>query len=134
LAGLIAVHPHVTEFLDAVRASGKRLLLVTNAHRDSLNLKMEKTCLHGFFDEIVSSHDFGFAKEQQGFWQILQDKHLFAKDRTLLVDDSVAVLNSARTFGIAHLVSISKPDSQRPVKQVAEFVAVEDFRALMPGL
>jgi len=134
LAGLIAVHPHVTEFLDAVRASGKRLLLVTNAHRDSLNLKMEKTCLHGFFDEIVSSHDFGFAKEQQGFWQILQDQHLFTKDRTLLVDDSVAVLTSARTFGIAHLVSISKPDSQRPVKQVAEFVAVEDFRALMPGL
>ncbi|OAI07464.1 HAD family hydrolase [Methylomonas methanica] len=134
LAGLIAVHPHVTEFLDAVRASGKRLLLVTNAHRDSLNLKMEKTCLHGFFDEIVSSHDFGFAKEQQGFWQILQDKHLFEKDRTLLVDDSVAVLTSARTFGIAHLVSISKPDSQRPVKQVAEFAAVEDFRALMPGL
>jgi len=44
------------------------------------------------------------------------------------------VLTSARTFGIAHLVSISKPDSQRPVKQVAEFVAVEDFRALMPGL
>ncbi|OAI02888.1 GMP/IMP nucleotidase [Methylomonas methanica] len=134
LAGLIAVHPHVTEFLDAVRASGKRLLLVTNAHRDSLNLKMEKTCLHGFFDEIVSSHDFGFAKEQQGFWQILQDKHLFEKDRTLLVDDSVAVLTSARTFGIAHLVSISKPDSRRPVKQVAEFAAVEDFRALMPGL
>jgi 5'-nucleotidase len=134
LAGLIAVHPHVTEFLDAARASGKRLLLVTNAHRDSLNLKMEKTCLHGFFDEIVSSHDFGFAKEQQDFWQILQDKHLFAKDRTLLVDDSSVVLASARTFGIAHLVSISKPDSQRPVKQVAEFAAVEDFRALMPGL
>jgi putative hydrolase of the HAD superfamily len=134
LAGLIAVHPHVTEFLDAVRASGKRLFLVTNAHRDSLNLKMEKTCLHRFFDEIISSHDFGFAKEQQGFWQILQDNHLFEKHSTLLVDDSVAVLTSARTFGIAHLVSISKPDSQRPVKQVAEFAAVEDFRALMPGL
>jgi len=134
LAGLIAVHPHVTEFLDAVRASGKRLLLVTNAHRDSLNLKMEKTCLHQFFDEIISSHDFGFAKEQQGFWQILQDKHLFEKDRTLLVDDSAAVLTSARTFGIAYLVSISKPDSQRPVRQVAEFAAVEDFRVLMPGL
>ncbi|OQW76028.1 MAG: HAD family hydrolase [Proteobacteria bacterium ST_bin11] len=134
LAGLIAVHPHVTEFLDAVRASGKRLFLVTNAHRDSLNLKMEKTCLHRFFDEIISSHDFGFAKEQQGFWQILQDNHLFEKQSTLLVDDSVAVLTSARTFGIAHLVSISKPDSQRPVKPVAEFAAVEDFRALMPGL
>ena len=134
LAGLIAVHPHVTDFLDAVRTRGKHLLLVTNAHRDSLSLKMEKTCLHQFFDEIISSHDFGFAKEQQDFWQILQDRHLFEKSRTLLVDDSLAVLRSAEAFGIAHLVSISKPDSQRPIRQVEDFPAVEDFRALMPGL
>jgi 5'-nucleotidase len=110
------------------------LLLVTNAHRDSLNLKMEKTCLHSFFDAIICSHDYGLAKEQQGFWQILQDKHVFEKDSTLLVDDSLAVLRSAQTFGIAHLVSISKPDSQVPNKQITEFAAAEDFRALMPVL
>lgn len=133
LAGLIAVHPHVVEFLDALRGK-RRLLLVTNAHRDSLNLKMEKTCLHRFFDEIVSSHDFGFAKEQQDFWQALQQQHLFEKHSSLLVDDSLAVLRSARQFGIAHLVSISKPDSRRPVRPIAEFPAIEDFRALMPGL
>jgi len=134
LAGLIAVHPHVTEFLELVRGSGKRLLLVTNAHQDSLNLKMEKTCLHAFFDEIIISHDFGLAKEQQGFWQALQDRHVFEKQRTLLVDDSLAVLRSAQAFGIAHLVSISKPDSQAPKKHITEFAAIEDFRALMPGL
>lgn len=134
IAGLIAVHPHVTEFLDAVRASGRRLLLVTNAHRDSLSLKMEKTCLHRFFDEIVCSHDFGMPKEDQGFWHTLQNNHVFEKHRTLLVDDSLAVLRSAKAFGIAHLVSISKPDSRAPVKLIQEFSAVEDFRALMPGL
>ena len=134
VAGLIAVHPHVVEFLDAVRAAGKRLLLVTNAHRGSLNLKMQKTCLQQFFDEIVSSHDFGLAKEQQGFWQTLQDKHVFEKHGTLLVDDSLAVLRSAQQFGIAHLVSISKPDSQAPAREIIEFPAVEDFRALMTGL
>lgn len=133
LAGLIAVHPHVVEFLDALRGK-RRLLLVTNAHRDSLNLKMEKTCLHRFFDEIVSSHDFGLAKEQQGFWQALQERHVFEKRSTLLVDDSLAVLRSARQFGIAHLVSISKPDSQAGVRPIAEFPAIEDFRALMPSL
>ncbi|MDD2760626.1 MAG: GMP/IMP nucleotidase [Methylomonas sp.] len=132
LAGLIAVHPYVTEFLDAVRASGRRLLLVTNAHRDSLSLKMEKTCLHQFFDDIVSSHDYGLAKEQQGFWQILQDRHVFNKCSTLLVDDSLAVLRSAQVFGVAHLISISKPDSRAPVRLIQEFPAAEDFRALMP--
>lgn len=134
LAGLIAVHPHVVEFLDAVRVCGKRMLLVTNAHRDSLNLKLEKTCLQAFFDEIVCSHDFGMAKEQQGFWQVLQDRHVFDKQRTLLADDSLAVLRSARDFGIAHLIFITKPDSQAPKKPVTEFAGIEDFRALMPGL
>jgi 5'-nucleotidase len=95
---------------------------------------MEKTCLRQFFDEIVSSHDFGLAKEQQGFWQSLQDKHLFEKTRTLLVDDSLSVLRSAQSFGIAHLVSISKPDSQAPIRRIEEFPAAVDFRALMPGL
>ncbi|NJA06026.1 GMP/IMP nucleotidase [Methylococcaceae bacterium WWC4] len=134
LAGLIAVHPHVVEFLEAARGRGVYLLLVTNAHRDSLSLKMEKTCLHRFFDRIVSSHDVGLAKEQCGFWQRLQDQHVFEKQRTLLVDDSLAVLRSAAAFGIAHLVSISKPDSRRPIREITEFPAVEDFRALMPGL
>ncbi|QWF71400.1 GMP/IMP nucleotidase [Methylomonas paludis] len=134
LAGLIAVHPHVTEFLDAVRRSGKRLLLVTNAHRHSLNLKMEKTCLQIFFDAIICSHDFGLAKEQPGFWQVLQDTHVYDKQHTLLVDDSAAVLRSAQNFGIAHLVAITRPDSRGALKQITEFAAIEDFRALMPGL
>lgn len=134
IAGLIAVHPHVIEFLEIVRGSGRRLLLVTNAHRDSLSLKMEKTCLYHFFDDIISSHDFGMAKEQQGFWQALQDKHVFESASTLLVDDSLAVLRSAQAFGIAHLVSINKPDSRQPVRRITEFPAAMDFRALMPGL
>lgn len=134
LAGLIAVHPHVTDFLESVRVSQRRLLLVTNAHRESLTLKMEKTCLHTFFDDIVCSHDFGLAKEQFGFWQTMQNNHLFEKQRTLLVDDSLPVLRSAAAFGIAHLVSISKPDSHRPRREITEFPAIEDFRALMPGL
>jgi putative hydrolase of the HAD superfamily len=134
LSGLIAVHPHVTDFLDAVRQTGRQLFLVTNAHRHSLNLKMEKTCLHAFFDEIICSHDFGLAKEQPGFWQTLQDKHLFEKQRTLLVDDSPAVLRSAQAFGIAHLVAIIKPDSQAPLRHTTEFKGIEDFRGLMPVL
>lgn len=134
LSGMIAIHPHVTEFLDAVRCAGKHLLLVTNAHRDSLNLKMEKTCLLKFFDDIVCSHDFGLAKEQPGFWQTMQDKHLFTKQRTLLADDSLSVLRSAQAFGLGYLVFMSKPDSRQPIKSTTEFTAIEDFRVLMAGL
>lgn len=134
ISGLIAVLPHVTEFLTKIQQTPKKVLLVTNAHRDSLNLKMEKTCLQSFFDDIISSHDIGFAKEHAEFWQILEQQHKFTKASTLLVDDSLAVLNAAREFGIGHLVAVSKPDTRQAKRIVSDYAAIEDFRELMVGL
>lgn len=134
ISGLITVLPHVMDFLEMIRRSPKKVLLVTNAHRDSLGLKMEKTCLIPFFDGIVSSHDYGKPKEHAGFWALLQKEHHFEKTNTLLIDDSLAVLDSARHFGIEHLISVSKPDSGLPKKQIIEYPAIEDFRELMTGL
>lgn len=134
LSGLISVLPHVAEFLEQLKQSPQQVWLVTNAHRDSLGLKMEKTCLHEFFDEIVCSHDMGLPKEHPEFWGLLQQLQNFDKQRTLLVDDNLAVLNSAKLFGIAHLVSVSRPDSRQPKKTIIDYPAIEDFRELIPGL
>ena len=134
VSGLIAVLPHVTEFLEKLQQSPQKVLLVTNAHRDSLGLKMEKTCLQPFFDGIISSHDLGLPKENAGFWPLLQQQQPFDKKTTVLIDDSLAVLNSARLFGIAHLISVSKPDSKQPKKDITGYPAIEDFRELMSGL
>ncbi|MDD1625462.1 MAG: GMP/IMP nucleotidase [Methylococcaceae bacterium] len=134
ISGLISVLPHVTEFLEKLHKSPQKVLLVTNAHRDSLELKMEKTCLQPFFDGIISSHDLGLSKEYVGFWDLLQQRQPFVKQTTLLIDDSQAVLNSAKLYGIAHLISVSKPDSNQPKKEVTGYPAIEDFRELMIGL
>jgi putative hydrolase of the HAD superfamily len=134
ISGLIAVLPHVTEFLEKLRQSPKKVVLVTNAHRDSLGLKMEKTCLQPFFDGIISSHDLGLPKENVGFWGILQQRQPFDKQATLLIDDSLAVLNSARLFGISHLIAVSRPDSRQSKRDVIGYPAIEDFRELMSGL
>ncbi len=134
ISGLIAILPHAVEFLEAIHQSSRELVLVTNAHRDSLDLKMEKTCLQPFFDRIISSHDYGASKEQQAFWIQLNQYQPFDKQRTLLVDDSLAVLVSANEYGIEHLISVSKPDSQQAKREIVDFLAIEDFRELMRGL
>jgi HAD superfamily hydrolase (TIGR01509 family) len=134
IAGLISVLPHVMEFLEAVRRTPRKVLLVTNAHPGSLGLKMEKTCLQAFFDEIISSHACGKPKEHAEFWHWLNQCHPFDKSKTLLIDDSLAVLNSARTFGIENLLSVSRPDSRQLKKVIIDYRAIEDFRELMPGL
>ncbi|MDO9105304.1 MAG: GMP/IMP nucleotidase [Methylovulum sp.] len=134
LSGLIAVLPHVVEFLEKMQQSTKKVFLVTNAHPDSLALKMEKTCLQPFFDAIISSHDLGVPKEHADFWSLLQQQQPFNKQSTLLVDDNLTVLAAAQNFGIGYLVSIIKPDTRLPKRDITDYPAIEDFRELMAGL
>jgi len=134
IASMIAVLPHVVEFLEKLQSARQQTWLVTNSHRGGLALKMEKTCLQPFFDAIISSHDLGAPKEQSAFWILLQQQRHFNPERTLLVDDNLAVLASAKAFGIANLVSISCPDSSQPKRTIIDYPAIEDFRALMVGL
>jgi len=123
----IAFRPHVHDFLAHLRSENKRVVIVTNAHRDSLNLKLEQTGLDGLVDRIICSHDYRTPKEEQGFWQQLQKDEPFDPVRTLLVDDSLAVLKSARLYGVGHLLSIYQPDSQQPKRDIDEFNAIEHF-------
>jgi len=132
LSHLIAVHPDVTDFLAALKMAGKRVVLVTNAHRKSLNLKMERTGLAVHFDVMHVSHEYGIAKEDPAFWAALQCSEPFDPERTLLVDDSLPVLRSAREFGIAHLLAILQPDTRQPEKDVAEFAAIRRFGEITP--
>lgn len=133
VAHLIAVRPDVPAFLQAVRASGRRITMVTNAHPKSLDLKMRETGLDAYFDALISSHQIGMPKEHPDFWQGLQAVEPFDKTRTLFVDDSLPVLNSARAYGIAHLLAICNPDSRQPHKDCGDFIAIDSFAQVMPG-
>ncbi|MEZ5543267.1 MAG: GMP/IMP nucleotidase [Pseudomonadota bacterium] len=130
---LIAVHEHVPEFLRRVRASGRRVVMLTNAHARSLDLKMEVTGLAGAFDALVCSHDLGYPKEDLRFWLELEGVEQFTRAATLFIDDSLPVLRTAREYGIRHLLAVSRPDSQAPVRAVDEFIAIEGFDQIMPG-
>jgi HAD superfamily hydrolase (TIGR01509 family) len=125
--------PHTRIFLQAVRLSGKRCVLVTNAHAESLSIKMKKTGLIGFFDAVVSAHDFGYPKEQQSFWRAFHQLEQFDKSKTMMVDDSLSVLKAADTFGIQYLVAITQPDSTEPPRIVHEYTAVEDLSKITPS-
>lgn len=121
----VAFLPGTPEYLEAIRAAGKRLVLVTNAHRDSLSVKLRRTGLARFLDAIHSAHDLGIPKEDHEFWGRLRDREPFDPERAVLIDDSVAVLRSARNYGIRKLIAIRKPDSTLPARDVTDFRSVE---------
>lgn len=128
----ISAHAHVPEFLAKLGARGKRRLLVTNAHPSSLRLKLARTGLADHLDGVVSSHHFSLPKEDVRFWGLLQRRHPFTPDRTLLLDDNPRVLASARDYGIAHLLGIALPDSGAPRRRGGEFPVIDDFLQVMP--
>jgi putative hydrolase of the HAD superfamily len=131
---LIAVHPHVLDFLEALARRGKSRVLVTNAHQKALALKLDRTRLGGHFERIVCAHDLGLPKEDPGFWPRVQGLLPFDPERTLFVDDSPRVLAAAQAYGFRHLIAILEPDSKAPRRQSQGLPAIANFAELMPGL
>lgn len=133
VAERIGYRPGAEAFLAALQASGRRVVMVTNAHPDALSLKVERTGIDRYFDALVSSHQYRAAKEEQLFWERLSDAHPFTPERTLLVDDSLPVLGSAQRYGIGHLWSILHPDSSVPARpHTRPFPAIDQFDAVQP--
>ncbi|WP_105253893.1 GMP/IMP nucleotidase [Pseudoalteromonas sp. T1lg75] len=129
---LISIRDDAIVFLKALKAAGKELILLTNAHRDSLSLKVEMTKLDKYLDQLISTHDYGVSKEEQRLWQQVQEDLRFDKERTLFVDDSAAVLASAKRFGIGHLLAVANPDSKQPSRQLAGYENITDYRDILP--
>ena len=133
MSGHVRYLPGAVGFLRAVRATGRRLLLTTNAHPVSLDIKNRRTALADHFDELVSSHGYGAPKESPLFWQRLREWHHVDLEKALFVDDSPAVLRAARDAGIAWLYQLTWPDSTRPpVRPAAEFRGVRSLSELAP--
>ncbi len=133
LAHLVQVLPGAEDFLKAVRDSGRRLVLVTNAHGDTLEFKLARIEIGRYFDAMYTSHQFGLPKEAEGFWERVQEREPFDRTRALFADDSISVLRAARDYGIAQLVCMRQPDSTQAAREMTEFPGVLSLREIMPG-
>lgn len=130
----IAIRPYTEQFLQALKAMGKKVVLITNAHPTGLNLKLDVTRIDQWLDIVISSHEFQSPKEDASFWQQLSVREAFDPARTLFIDDTARILKSAQDFGIAHLVCINQPDSQKPIVRSETFTDIVHFDEIMPQL
>jgi len=123
--------PGAREFLARVRAAGRRLILLTNAHPTTLAIKDARTQVVSCFDASFSSHLFGAPKEDARFWSELSRVECFDPARSLFVDDSLPVLRAARRAGIAHLYAVRCPDSSMNPRLQQEFASVDGVADLL---
>ena len=105
--------PGAEAFLAKLVASGKRRILLTNAHPETLAIKHAQVGVQQHFDASYSTHRFALPKEDAAFWPRLRVHEPFDPARTLFVDDNLDVLRCARNFGIAWLRAVRCPKACR---------------------
>ncbi len=127
----------VPDFLATLRRNGKRLVLLTNAHPQTLAIKDEHVGVSRYLDAMFSSHTFSWPKEDPRFWESVRRTEPYDPARTVFVDDSPPVLAAARTAGIRWVIGLRHPDSQGTVRDHGPWPAVDrltDLAGLGSGL
>ena len=132
LAHLIRVRPGAIAFLEKITRRNCQTILATNAHPDSLALKLEKTGIARYFDAVISAHDLGMPKERDEFWHLFASRIHINHPNVALIDDNHEVLKAARRFGIRHLRGIQMPNSSGEPVRSAEFHCVDSFATISP--
>lgn len=129
----IKVHPEVMDFLAFLKAQNKTVIMVTNAHRDSLVIKLEMTEIGAYFDKMVSAHDFGMPKEDIAIWSEIQNLITYNPQKTLLIDDNVHALTTAKQYGIKHLLCATFVSPKLDKIDPKGFPSFHHYSEIMPG-
>ena len=133
LQHMIAFLPGAQQFLEAVRASGKRIVVLTNAHHTGVKVKSAKTGLDRYVDRIVDAFEVGYLKMRPEYWPACHRLVGFDPSRSLYVDDDESCLRAARHYGIAAIVHSAKSSSQLPPAPSFSFPSVERLSTLLNG-
>ena len=131
IADKIKFRTNAEKFLQSLNDKNKQVILATNAHPKALELKILRADFRVYFDHLSSSHDLGYPKEEQEYWQILTSRYSLNPSRCLFIDDSVRILSSAQNFGIGYLLGIPQPDSQKKACDCTPFTGISNFSQLL---
>lgn len=128
---LIDFHPDAVGFLDYLRAMGKRVHIVTNAHESGIEIKVARTGVDKHVHRIVNAFEIGYLKMRPDYWPTCQQVIGFDPSRSIYIDDDEACLAAAHQYGISHLYHRSKSSSRLPPQPSQRFPSIESFQALM---
>jgi putative hydrolase of the HAD superfamily len=128
---MIAFLPGAEPFLRQLRALGKRVSVVTNAHAIGVGIKTARTGLDRLVDRIVNAFDVGYLKMRAPFWPRCQSILGFDPARTLYIDDDEACLAAAQHYGIHHIFHSAKSSSRLPPQPSPRYPSIENLPLLL---
>ncbi len=129
-AHMIAYLPHAEAFLNHCRETGKRLLLATDAHPRTLEIKQTQTGLDRYFDRMICAAETGWPKRDIRFWRRFFQITGARPEECVLADDSPRALAAAAEAGIGMAVEIRRPSSRGRHRVSGRFHAIDDLSCL----
>ena len=101
----ISLYDGVIDTLSVLKNKTK-MILITNAHRKTLNIKLEKYNLTPYFDEMVCAHELNYVKEDIQLWYMLRSKYRLDYEKPLLVEDTINNINVGLSAGISGAIYV----------------------------
>ena len=105
----IRLYDDVIDTLSGLKDSTK-MILITNAHRKTLNIKLEKYDLMPYFDHMICAHELHYVKEDIQLWYMLRSKYKLNYEKTILVEDTINNINVGLSAGISGAIYLGNED------------------------
>jgi HAD superfamily hydrolase (TIGR01509 family) len=121
----IQLYEGVTETLNKLK-DNLRLILITNAHRKTLNIKLEKYDLNPYFENMVCAHELHYVKENIQLWYMLKSRFKLDYTKTLLIEDTINNIKVGLSAGISQAVYLGD-ESYEDSKKILKLPSINDI-------
>ena len=121
----IQLYEGVTETLNKLK-NNFRLILITNAHRKTLNIKLEKYDLNPYFENMICAHELHYVKENIQLWYMLKSRFKLDYTKTLLIEDTINNIKVGLSAGISQAVYLGD-ESYEDSKKILKLSSINDI-------
>jgi putative hydrolase of the HAD superfamily len=121
----IQLYEGVTKTLNKLK-DNFRLILITNAHRKTLNIKLEKYDLSPYFENMICAHELHYVKENIQLWYMLKSRFKLDYTKTLLIEDTINNIKVGLSAGISQAVYLGD-EIYEDSKKILKLSSINDI-------
>ena len=102
-----------------------KMILITNAHRKTLNIKLQKYDLSPYFDEMVCAHELHYVKENVQLWYMLRSRYRIDFAKTVLIEDTIKNIHVGLSAGISKAIYLGN-EKHTPSNKILSMSSIND--------
>lgn len=121
----IKLYDGVFDILRKIKKN-RKIILITNAHRKTLNIKLKKYDLSPYFDDMVCAHELHYVKEDIQLWYMLRSKYQLDFKKTILIEDTIKNVLVGLSAGISGAVYLGNEEFSKK-KNIVKHSSINDI-------